>query len=92
MSTNVSSDQSSVLFIYISVCKYQTSVDNMAKTKLTPRAMQTDKTQQFIIAVDEALETFDEEISSLSENTREYAYKNFVTSYRDAMTSIWNLS
>ena len=64
----------------------------MAKTKLTPRATQTDKTKQFIIAVDEALETFEEEISSLSENTRECAYKNFITSYRDAMTPIWNLS
>ena len=53
--------------------------------------MQTDKTKQFIIAVDEALEMFEEEISSLSENTRECAYKNFITSYRAAMTPIWNL-
>ena len=67
-------------------------VDNMAKTKLTPRATQTDETMQFIIAVDEALEMFEEEISSLSENTRECTYKNFITSYRDAMTPIWNLS
>ena len=91
MSTIVSSDQSSVFFIYISVGKYQTSIDNMAKTKLTPRATQTDKTKQFIIAVDEALEKFEEEISSLSENTRQYTYKNFITSYHDAMNSIWNL-
>ena len=69
MSTTVSSDHSSVFFIYISVGKYQTSVDNMAKTKLTPQATQTDKTKQFIITVDEALETFEEEISSLSETT-----------------------
>ena len=64
----------------------------MAKTKLNPWATQTDKTKQFIIAVDEALEMFDEEISSLSENTRECAYKNFITSYRAAMILIWNLS
>ena len=64
----------------------------MAKTKLTPWAMQTDKTKQFIIAVDEALETFEEEISSLSETIRECAYKNFITSYCAAMTPIWNLS
>ena len=64
----------------------------MAKAKLTPRATQTDKTKQFIVAVDEALETFEEEISSLSETTRECAYKNFITSYRAAMTPIWNLS
>ena len=54
--------------------------------------MQTDKTKQFIIAVDEALEMFEEEISSLSADTRECAYKNFITSYRAAMTLIWNLS
>ena len=63
----------------------------MAKMKLTPQATQTDKTKQFIVAVDEALETFEEEIYSLSENTRECAYKNFITSYRAAMTPIWNL-
>ena len=67
-------------------------VDNMAKMKLTPRAMQTDKTQQFIIDVDEALEVFEEEITSLSETTRECTYKNFITSYRAAMIPIWNLS
>ena len=64
----------------------------MAKMKLTPQATQTDKTKQFIIAIDEALETFEEEISSLSETTRECAYKNFITSYRAAMTPIWNFS
>ena len=35
---------------------------------------------------------FEEEISSFSENTQECAYKNFITSYHDAMTPIWNLS
>ena len=64
----------------------------MAKTNLTPRATQTDKTKQFIIAVDEALETFEDEFSSLSENTRECTYKNFITSYHAAMILIWNLS
>ena len=67
-------------------------IDNMAKMKLTPWATQTDKTKKFIIAVDEALETFEEEISSLSENTRECTYKNFIASYRDAMALIWDLS
>ena len=64
----------------------------MAKMKFNPRTTQTDKSKQFIIAVDEALETFEEEISSLSESTRECAYKNFITSYQAAMTPIWNLS
>ena len=64
----------------------------MATTQLTPRATQTDKTKQFILEVDEALSTFEEEISSLSETTRESAYENFVTSYRDAMIPIWGPS
>ena len=64
----------------------------MAKTKLTPRATQTDKTKQFILEVDEVLEVFKEDITSLSEITRESAYKNFITSHRAAMISIWGLS
>ena len=64
----------------------------MGKTKLTPWATQTDKTEKFILAVDEMLETFEEEISSLSESTHENTYKNFITSYCDAMGPIWNLS
>ena len=64
----------------------------MVKTKLTPQATQTDKTEKFILAVDEAMETFEEEISSLSESTRGNAYKNFITSYHDAIGPIWNLS
>ena len=64
----------------------------MATTQLTPRATQTDKTKQFVLEVDEALSTFEEEISSLLETTTESAYENFVTSYRDAMIPIWGPS
>ena len=64
----------------------------MAKTKLTPRATQVDKTKQFILEVDEALEVFEEDLTSLSESTKESAYKNFITSYRAAMIPIWGLS
>ena len=63
----------------------------MVKTKLTPRATQTDKTEKFILAVDKAMETFEEEISSLSESTHGNAYKNFITLYRVARGPIWNL-
>ena len=38
------------------------------------------------------METFEEEISSLSESTHENTYKNFITLYHDAMSPIWNLS
>ena len=64
----------------------------MAKTKLTPRATQVDKTKQFILEVDEALEVFEEDLTSLSESTKESTYKNFITSYRAAMIPIWGLS
>ena len=64
----------------------------MATTKLTPRATQTDKAKQFVLEVDEVLETFEEEVTSLSETTKESAYENFITSYRDAMIPIWGPS
>ena len=51
-----------------------------------------DKTKQFVLEVDEALSTFEEAISSLSETTKESAYENFVISYRDAMIPIWGRS
>ena len=88
----MSSNQSSVFLIYTFSHAHQESVHDMATTQLTPRAMQTDKTKQFILEVDEALSTFEEEISSLLETTTESAYENFVTSYRDAMIPIWGPS
>ena len=88
----MSSNQSSVFLIYTFSRAHQESVKDMATTHLTPRATQTDKTKQFVLEVDEALSMFEEEISSLSETTRESTYENFVTSYRDAMIPIWGPS
>ena len=42
--------------------------------------------------MDEALEVFEEDLTSLFESTKESAYKNFITSYRAAMIPIWGLS
>ena len=64
----------------------------MAKTRITPRAQHADKTQMFIMMVQQAMETFKDEISLLSDNIRQKAYKNFLVSYRDALTPIWNLA
>ena len=64
----------------------------MAKTRITPRAQHADKTQTFIVTVQQAMETFKDEISSLSDNIWHKAYKNFLVSYRDALTMIWNLA
>ena len=74
MSTIVSSDQSSVFFVYTFSRAHQESVNDMATTHLTPRATQMDKTKQFVLEVDEALSTFEDEISSLSETTKESTY------------------
>ena len=67
-------------------------IDEMAKTKINPRAQHADKTQTFIVAVQQAMETFKDEISLLSDDIRQKAYKNFLVSYRDALTPIWNLA
>ena len=64
----------------------------MAKTRITPRAQHADKTQTFIVMIQQAMETFEDEISSLSDNIWQKAYKTFLVSYRDALTLIWNLA
>ena len=64
----------------------------MAKVKITPRAQHANKTQTFILAVQQAMDTFDDEISSLTTNIRQRAYKHFLVSYRDALTPIWSLA
>ena len=60
------------------------------KTTITPRAKYPDKTEKFLTDVKVALETLDDEVGSLSENTRSGAYKNFLESYRDALIPLWN--
>ena len=60
------------------------------KTTITPRAKYPDKTEKFLSDVKVALETLDDEVGSLSENTRSEAYKNFLESYKDALIPLWN--
>ena len=64
----------------------------MPKTKVTPRAKHPNKTQEFLDATQVALETFEDEISSLAEEVREKAYRNYVKAYREALVPIWNLA
>ena len=64
----------------------------MPKTKVTPRAKHPNKTQQFLDATQVALETFEDEISSLAEEVREKVYRNYVKAYREALVPIWNLA
>ena len=64
----------------------------MAKTKITPCAKQPGRTQEFIKVVQEALETFEDEISSLTDDICGKTYKKYVKAYCDALVPVWNLA
>ena len=64
----------------------------MPKTKVTPRAKHPDRTQQFLDATQIALETFEDEISSLTEEIRSKVYRNYVKAYQEALVPVWNLA
>ena len=64
----------------------------MPKTKITPCAKHPGRTQQFLNAIQEALDTFEDEISSLTDDIRGKAYKKYVEVYRDALIPVWNLA
>ena len=60
------------------------------KTKITPRAKHPERTEKFLTNVKLALETREDEVGSLFEQTRSGAYKNFLQSYWDALVPLWN--
>ena len=64
----------------------------MAKTKVTPCAKHPNHTQQFLDAIQAALDMFEDEISSLTEEIRSQAYRNYITAYREALVPVWNLA
>ena len=67
-------------------------IENMAKTKITPRAKHPGRTEQFIHAIKEALDTFEDEISSLTNDIHGKVYKKYVEAYHDALIPVWNLA
>ena len=67
-------------------------MEKMAKTKITPHAKHPGRTQQFINAIQDALDTFEDEISSLTDDIRGKAYKKYVEAYRDALIPVWSLA
>ena len=67
-------------------------IATMAKTKITPRAKHPGRTQEFIQAVQEALDKFEDEISSLTDDIHGKTYKKYVKAYRDALVPVWNLA
>ena len=64
----------------------------MPKTKVTPCTKHPDRTQQFLDATQIVLETFEDEISSLTEEIHEKAYRYYVKAYREALVPVWNLA
>ena len=64
----------------------------MPKTKVTLHAKHPNRTQQFLDAIQAALDMFEDEISSLAEEIRSKAYRNYVTAYREALVPVWNLA
>ena len=64
----------------------------MPKIKVTPHAKHPDQTQQFLDGIQTALDTFEDEISLLTEEVRGKAYRNYVTVYHEALVPIWNLA
>ena len=64
----------------------------MLKIKITPHAKHPDQTQQFLDVIQNALDTFEDEISSLMEEIHGRAYRNYVTAYREALIPVWNLA
>ena len=67
-------------------------LSTMIKIKISSRAKHPGKTQTFITAVQMAMESFDDEIGSLTQDICLKAYKNLVWSYRTALTVVWDLA
>ena len=67
-------------------------IATMAKTKITPCVKHPSRTQEFIEALQEALDTFEDEISSLTDDICGKAYKKYVEAYCDALIPVWNLA
>ena len=59
---------------------------------VTPRAKDPNKTAKSVTAIKVALETFDDEISSLQQVTQLKVYKNLVHAYRAALMEVWDLA
>ena len=67
-------------------------IATMAKTKITPHVKHLSRTQEFIEVIQEVLDTFEDEISSLTDDICEKVYKKYVEAHRDAVIPVWNLA
>ena len=65
-------------------------MSTMSQTKVSACAKHPDKTQTFVTTVEMAMEIFEDEIGSLTQDIHLKAYKNLVRSYRKALTVVWD--
>ena len=63
-----------------------------ATTMLTPKAQHPECTKKFVSTIAKALQLFEDHIGSLDDTLKTNAYKTLFTSYKDALTPIWNLT
>ena len=64
----------------------------MPKTKITPWVKHPECTKEFIKAIQEALDAFEEHIHFPDEDVRCAAYRKLLEAYRTALTPVWNLA
>ena len=64
----------------------------MAKTRVTPWAKHPNHTQDFINAVQEVLDAFEDQVRFPDKEVRNKAYKMLLEAYREALTPVWNLA
>ena len=67
-------------------------MSDKATATLTPKTQHPECTKTFVSAIADALELFEDHIRSLDEDLRTNAYETLLTSYKDALTPIWNLA
>ena len=67
-------------------------MSDKAAATLTPKAQHPECTKTFVSTIGDALELFEDHIGSLDEDLRTNAYETLLTSYKDALTPIWNLA
>ena len=65
--------------------------DKTAAT-LTPKVQHPERMKEFLSAISDALEVFEDNIGSLDEDLQMSTYETFLTLYKDALTPIWRLA
>ena len=63
-------------------------MSDKAAATLTPKVQHPECTKQFVSAIADALELFEDHIGSLDEDLRTNAYETLLTLYKSALTPI----